>query len=542
MVLQLQGTTSCPPSTFCLRPITPITTDPNDRITSHSVKQTYFPPSNHELCLFRAASCANGSTALRYRCVVSTQPITDTHVSITINILNDCQGLQDVDVTVFLKIVGRRIDYYVINHDLRSIVWAAGQPHETFDGATRVDHEGELNVHMSNFPGLGGFLSSNVIEGTASNQVQPHPNPEYLISQGDSRQSYVVVRFRNSVLQSHIIAPRSFQIAQLFGIKGHGWLDATELNFGEVSALRDIPRNSTSGVRQQVVLHQTGPAQIDVSGVVQSSAMFRSRPSDVTRAHWEDTNKMITESLRSLHEHGCKVLTDTSNLRKHGPFHTAEGGCGYIFRGTFGGDEVAIKCPKIALDLSKDRKRELLERAAYESLVWWQCNHPNIQKLTAVAQFDNQFVMISPWMPLDLWEYITRYRPPLKDRAMLFAPICDAVAYLHKSNIVHGDIKASSEMLEEGAKPSPQSDVHSLGMTTLEVFTGSEPYSGIHQRAVMTHIVRGSLPRRPENHLPIGKEPYDPLWTLLAGCWALEPSARPTATGVYDQLKSIFAE
>ena len=70
-----------------------------------------------------------------------------------------------------------------------------------------------------------------------------------------------------------------------------------------------------------------------------------------------------------------------------------------------------------------------------------------------------------------------------------------------------------------------QSDVYSLGMTILEVFTGKAPYH--HRRydtVVILDIIRGTLPPRPAKELV-----SEGLWSLLRCCWQPVPADRPNA-------------
>jgi hypothetical protein len=50
--------------------------------------------------------------------------------------------------------------------------------------------------------------------------------------------------------------------------------------------------------------------------------------------------------------------------------------------------------------------------------------------------------------------------------------------------------------------------------------------------AVLRAIVQGSLPTRPEVHIPSNTALGDRLWSLLELCCAFDPEARPTADEV----------
>ncbi|EUC56481.1 tyrosine kinase domain protein, partial [Rhizoctonia solani AG-3 Rhs1AP] len=238
-----------------------------------------------------------------------------------------------------------------------------------------------------------------------------------------------------------------------------------------------------------------------------------------------EVNQAVDGSLANLYVYGCRVMSDESKLHKLDPDPVAEGGHGFIYHGKLDEDEVAIKYPKIAVNQTTDRKRQLVQNAAYEALIWWQCDHPNIQKLTAVTRFDDQFAMISPWMRQgDLSKIITHHSLSWKDRFVLSTQVCDSVAYLHSlniSNILLSDngipkladfgsavkeglpaprrepiasLRWMPSEIWRGAKPSPQSDVYSLAMTILEIFTGAVPYSEVQGPAVIwTYTIRSPM-------------------------------------------------
>ncbi|KAG8731771.1 hypothetical protein FRC11_002398 [Ceratobasidium sp. 423] len=165
---------------------------------------------------------------ISYRdCVVSTQNLTDTHVAIAGHILDQCErSSEDAEISIFIYILGRQIDYYVVDHEPKAIIWATGQVPESFKGATRAKHEHEYWIHMENFPGprfstpedlcsLKNVLSSNAIDALTSEgstspmsvqQIQTHlKSLDSFSSSGDIHQTYAVARLWNLILQSRVI-------------------------------------------------------------------------------------------------------------------------------------------------------------------------------------------------------------------------------------------------------------------------------------------------------------------------------------------------
>ncbi|CAE6434941.1 unnamed protein product [Rhizoctonia solani] len=159
--------------------------------------------------------------------IVSTQTLTDAHATIADHILDQCEGsTEDAEITVFIYVLGRQIDYYVVDHESKSIIWADGQVPESFKGATRAKHEHEYWVHMENFPGprfstpedlrlLKDVLSSNAIDALTSEgstspmsvqQIHTHlKSLESFSNSGDIYQTYAVARLWNLILQSRVI-------------------------------------------------------------------------------------------------------------------------------------------------------------------------------------------------------------------------------------------------------------------------------------------------------------------------------------------------
>ncbi|KAG8790758.1 hypothetical protein FRC12_011120 [Ceratobasidium sp. 428] len=165
--------------------------------------------------------------------------------------------------------------------------------------------------------------------------------------------------------------------------------------------------------------------------------------------------------------------------------------------------------------------------------------------------------------------------------------ICDGVAYLHETGVIHGDLKGNNvlvseqgvpvitdfgnavlehgtmqftettkqngftprwtapEILEEKVKESREADVWALGMTILdlaqEIITGKLPYYYIRNVIALMRAVaiKNEIPKRPEETIPSNSLHGDALWLLLMSCWEQEPDKRPEAGKVAEIMKGV---
>ncbi|KAG8729840.1 hypothetical protein FRC11_007905 [Ceratobasidium sp. 423] len=89
------------------------------------------------------------------------------------------------------------------------------------------------------------------------------------------------------------------------------------------------------------------------------------------------------------------------------------------------------------------------------------------------------------------------------------------------------------EILLGQTKHTFEGDVYALGMTILEIMTGSVPWDGMLDVTVVGNLAQKLHPARPVIYIP------DPLWELMVSCWANEPQRRPLAAKVRDELNAI---
>ncbi|CAE6500157.1 unnamed protein product [Rhizoctonia solani] len=192
---------------------------------------------------------------------------------------------------------------------------------------------------------------------------------------------------------------------------------------------------------------------------------------------------------------------------------------------------------------------------------------------------------------VSLWaqnETVRQYldKQPGANRYGLCANICHGLAYLHQSDIVHGDIKganilvsdediamitdfddaifnnsssrfaettglrlsvrwAAPELLEETSNKTYATDIYALGMveifqTILEIVTGDVPWSGEREIDVTVLVVQGKeFPPRPDELRGLRG---DTVWQLLTQCWAPNPGGRPSAKSVKDTMIRVQEE
>ncbi|KAG9076409.1 hypothetical protein FS749_011816 [Ceratobasidium sp. UAMH 11750] len=288
-----------------------------------------------------------------------------------------------------------------------------------------------------------------------------------------------------------------------------------------------------------------------------------------------------SEVVAHLSNHGCRDITDQLDLASSSNFPVSNGGFGDVYMVKLrNGTRVAVKTMRVQVDSTNEGAKHL-KHAARELHTWAKCDHPNVLKLLGLAKFRDQIGMVSMWMEHgSLPGYLSR--EPTADRCQISTQICEGLTYLHRSDIIHGDLKglnvlvsddgtpmladfgnailrdrtllftvttmkaslsprwAAPEILEGSSLCSMEADVYALGMTILETITGNVPYFGKGDHAVMFAVgVKQELPARPEDTIPSDSKLGDALWSLLVSCWLRQPEKRPTAGKVAGVMRTI---
>ncbi|ELU39095.1 nuclear condensin complex subunit Smc2, putative [Rhizoctonia solani AG-1 IA] len=329
--------------------------------------------------------------------------------------------------------------------------------------------------------------------------------------------------------------------------------------------------------------------------------IYRMRGKEAPNARFIDEDYLaslphsqLSRPLNDIVKHFTLVSRLRDLTHELGPYpnaRTSWGGIGDIYRGALhDGTEVAIKTLRRSRTKSESK---ITKYTAREIAAWSKLDHPNILEFLGLAVFQNQLVMVSPWMHYgDVVEFATQRGA---NRCSLCLQLSSAVAYMHSMHTVHGDIKGVSYsyqvpsrsllltnmsgqanalvsedgivkltdfgltilqepdvyisftekgggterwmvnapelLLEEAAVRSEKADVY-------EIFTGLPPFSDVRRNAaVVAMISRGEGPRYP-NEMALYTRHSDRVWEMLQQCWRQNPAERPTA----EQIKAVFYE
>ncbi|KAG9104513.1 hypothetical protein FRC07_009788 [Ceratobasidium sp. 392] len=295
------------------------------------------------------------------------------------------------------------------------------------------------------------------------------------------------------------------------------------------------------------------------------------------------SSMLAAEIIPHLINSGCPDVTDKLDLSQCATHPIAGGGFGDIYQGVLvGGMKVAIKCPRLFLR-NDEQGNKILKNIAREIYAWSKLKHPNVLELVGLSTFRGQISIVSSWMENGtLPDYVTKH--PEADRFELCAQVASGLAYLHKSDTIHGDVKGlaiqtqrmaqsnvlvsesgvakladfgntvikkhtldftdstgaqkisvrwtAPELLRDEEKHTKEADVYALGMTFLETVMGKVPFPGKSEQVVLATIMLGRTPERPAELDLMDKRKAELLWKMMSRCWSHTVSYRPSASEV----------
>ncbi|KAJ3563779.1 hypothetical protein NP233_g8719 [Leucocoprinus birnbaumii] len=257
------------------------------------------------------------------------------------------------------------------------------------------------------------------------------------------------------------------------------------------------------------------------------------------------------------------------------------GGFADVYKGRYQDHEVCIKVIRV---FGKDEQSQLLRTYVREIILWSHLHHKNILPFYGVYSLDEsseRICLVSPLMQNGNLKMFLKQNPDIS-RLPLIQGIVDGLCYLHKSNIIHGDLKAQNILLSENhqpliadfglsyialtatagstqfsspgttnwmapelvisqnAKPTKMTDIWSFGCLCYEIYTGKYPfYQYSVPGMVVVALVRGEKPLRPSAaDIDPCCQFNDWVWNLMLGCWKDSPADRHTCGEILTALST----
>ena len=274
---------------------------------------------------------------------------------------------------------------------------------------------------------------------------------------------------------------------------------------------------------------------------------------------------------------------EASDIILHEADVLGSGGYGYVLKGTFNAELVAIKVmfgidtKRVPASVTKIMRRE--------AMIMCSLNHPNILKIHGVVADRGMIVMeLCEGGALDEVLQDPDFVLDHPTRLRIAAETATGIAYLHLSDvsIVHGDIKAGNVLLTvdlsvricdfgmseaknrsktmsvkaagarkggtsltvawsapELFKDRPKTfatDVYALGLTIWEIYERRVPFGNMPEAAVVNQILSGVRPEMGSSDMP------NAIRHLIQLCWSEEPSERPAADKIAFILTRLLNE
>ena len=246
-----------------------------------------------------------------------------------------------------------------------------------------------------------------------------------------------------------------------------------------------------------------------------------------------------------------------------------KGTFGDVLRGTWRGEEVAVKFLKGSMTDSQDSVRQFLD----ECNILKNLHHPNILLFMGACTIGPQYFFVTEFCDNgNLFEFLHMMRDTkltYNDARRIALEIAYGMNYLHgfKPPILHRDLKSMNVLLDrnctvkladfgntrtfqtqmtkqkgtfqwmapeviKGSVYSESSDVFSFGIIMNELVTRIPPYHGTDKKDVAKKVVNNPKYRPPYNEKKVPKDWID----IMTKCWQHEEKKRPNFGEVIELL------
>ncbi|KAF9643599.1 kinase-like protein [Thelephora ganbajun] len=241
------------------------------------------------------------------------------------------------------------------------------------------------------------------------------------------------------------------------------------------------------------------------------------------------------------------------------------------YKGTLNGINICVKHTRTHFTHSNEEVR--VDMFYQEAIIWKHARHPNVVPFLGITS--TPFQLVSKWMPDgNLIQYINAW--PGANLLGLLLDIAEGLSFLHSCNIVHGDLKGPSILVDDSGRAcltdfdhatvtpdlesiepvrerysirwtapeilrgeaciSKETDIYSFGMVVVEVSSGAAPFTDSTPTSIVAKVLSGEQPEQP-NH-PIMT---DRLWALTQECLEENPRQRPEIKDVVCHLREALA-
>ncbi|KAG6809136.1 hypothetical protein H0H92_001438 [Tricholoma furcatifolium] len=223
-----------------------------------------------------------------------------------------------------------------------------------------------------------------------------------------------------------------------------------------------------------------------------------------------------------------------------------------------------------------------------EAILWSQLRHPNVLSFYGIYRIKDRISFVAPWMENGDISRFLKHNPG-SNRVLLSIDVAHGLEFLHKNDIIHGDLKGGNILVNESGRacvadfglssisdkeilawtshssvaskggtvrwqapelfdPEGEEDIHNTKASDIyawafvayEIFTGEVPLAHISRDTTIVHkVLGGERPRRPPNS-SLSWSAWGltgDIWKLMETCWNPDPAQRPNVSVVIERLK-----